>query len=108
MRLDDLTDVRGRYLDQRISRFTDADYRARLVAAGMYTSTPERLLGTQFLSALVGVFLVLWSCGAHRWIAALILLARVAAAVLGWTMPMFIVDRARRSVASRSSAPYRT
>ena len=28
------------------------DYRTRLIAAGMYTTTPERLLGTQFLGAV--------------------------------------------------------
>ena len=59
MRLDDLTADVGRWLGRRMSRFKGADYRARLVAAGMYTTTPERLLGTQFLSALLGVFAVI-------------------------------------------------
>ena len=34
---------------RRFTRFEGSDYRSRLIAAGMYTTTPERLLGTQFL-----------------------------------------------------------
>jgi len=91
-RLDDLTTSAGRYLDQRFSRLRGRDYRARLVSAGMYGSTPERLLGTQFLSALGGAFLALWLAALMGANAALILLLTIGAAVLGWMIPMFIVD----------------
>src|SRR6185312_11628142 len=91
-RLDDLTTSAGRYLDQRFSRLRGRDYRARLVSAGMYGSTPERLLGTQLLSALGGAFLALWLAALIGANAALILLLAIGAAVLGWMIPMFIVD----------------
>ncbi len=41
----------ARLLSRRFSRLRGKDYRARLISAGMYTTTPERLLGTQFLGA---------------------------------------------------------
>ena len=55
----------------------------------MYGSTPERLLGTQFLSALGGAFLALWLAALIGANAALILLLAIGAAVLGWMIPMF-------------------
>ncbi len=93
VRLNDLTADIGRSLGRRMSRFKGADYRARLVAAGMYTTTPERLLGTQFLSALLGVFAVIGLGGLLGGSAGFILIASVAAAVLGWTLPTFIVGQ---------------
>src|SRR6476619_3606631 len=50
-RLNDLTSDIGRWIGRHFSRFRGADYRTRLISAGMYTTTPERLLGTQFLGA---------------------------------------------------------
>ena len=59
-RLDDLSTSIGRWLAQRFSRLRGKDYRSRLIAAGMYTTTPERLLGTQFLVGARGTFLWIW------------------------------------------------
>ena len=104
-RLDDLTGGLGRWLGQRFSRLKGPDYRARLVAAGMYTTTPERLLGTQFLSA-VGSERSLWlglgGCSVARRGSSL--LGSVGAAVLGWMLPTFIVDAAREEAARAGRA----
>src|SRR6185503_9184871 len=93
VRLNDLTADVGRWLGRRMSRFKGADYRARLVAAGMYTTTPERLLGTRFLAAVLGVFAVIGLGSLLGGSAAFILIASVAGGVLGWTLPMFVVGQ---------------
>jgi tight adherence protein C len=97
VRAGDLTGTIGRWLAQHFTRLKGRDYRSRLVAAGMYTTTTERLLGTQFLSAVGGAFL--WIAlavtgGVQAW---LFVLGLVGVVVLGWVLPMFIVDtRARK------------
>ena len=47
-------------MSSRFTRLKGKDYRARLISAGMYTSTPERLLGTQFIGAVGGAFVAFW------------------------------------------------
>ncbi len=97
VRVGDFAGSTGRRLGQRFSRLRGKNYRARLIAAGMYTTTPERLLGTQFLAALG--LAVLWLLltgvgGAQAW---LVVLGTIGAAVLGWVLPTFVVDsRARK------------
>jgi tight adherence protein C len=97
VRIGDFAGNTGRWLGQRFTRLRGKDYRTRLIAAGMYTTTPERLLGTKFLGA-VGLA-VLWLLltgigGAAAW---LVVLGTVGAAVLGWVLPTFVVDsRARK------------
>ena len=92
-RLGDFAGSTGRWLGQRFTRLKGSDYRTRLVQAGMYTTTPERLLGTQFLAA-VGLaflwFVLTAAAGAEAW---LVVLGTVGAAVLGWVLPTFIVDQ---------------
>jgi tight adherence protein C len=91
-RFDDVAGSIGRYLGSRFSRLKGKDYRTRLIAAGMYTTTPERLLGMQFLAAVAGGFLWL-SLGAVGGMEAwLIVLGCIGAVVLGWLLPTMIVD----------------
>ena len=96
-RVDDVVGSVGRWFGSRFSRLKGKDYRARLISAGMYTSTPERLLGTQFLAAVIGGFLAFWLmllAGANG---LLVFVATIGAVVIGWIMPTFIVDsRARK------------
>ena len=95
-RFDDLTGRLGRWLGTRFSRLKGRDYRARLIAAGMYTTSPEKLLGTQFLGALGGAFF--WVVlgiggGMAGW---LVVLGTMAAVGLGWFLPTMIVDQRGR------------
>ena len=96
-RFEDFTGRLGRWLGTRSTRLKGRDYRERLVAAGMYQTTPERLLGIQFLAAVGLLFLWLLlgiSGGMAGW---LVVLGTVAAPVLGWKLPTMIVDaRARK------------
>jgi tight adherence protein C len=89
---DDLTGSIGRSLAHRFTRLRGTDYRSRLIAAGMYTTTPERLLGTQFLSAVALPFVWLWlgsTAGLPAWF---VLLGTLAAVAIGWVLPMTIVN----------------
>ena len=95
--LDDFVGRVGRWVSTRFSRANGRDYRSRLIAAGMYQTTPERLVGIQFLAAVGGLFLWLLlgiSGGMAAW---LVVVGTVAVAVLGWKLPTMIVDsRARK------------
>jgi tight adherence protein C len=96
-RLGDVTGSIGRWLAHRFSRLRGNDYRSKLIAAGMYTTTPERLLGTQFLTAVALPFIFLWLgslAGLPGWFVAL---GTLGAIVIGWMAPMIIVNsRARK------------
>jgi len=95
-RMDSLTGAIGRWASSRFSRFQLPDYRKRLISAGMYNASPERLLGMQFLTAL-GATAAWIALGAVSDMAAWIFIfGLVAAVVLGWMAPTFIVDRKAR------------
>ena len=97
VRLGDLAGGIGRKLGQRFTRLRGKDYRTRLIAAGMYTTTPERLLGTQFLLAVGLVFFWLFLAAAGGMSGIMVILGILAGAVLGWMLPSFIVNmRARK------------
>ena len=95
--LDDFVGRVGGWVSTRFRRADGKDYRSRLIAAGMYQTTPERLLGVQFLAAVGGPFLWLLlgvSGGMAAW---LVIAGTLAVAVLGWKLPAMIVDsRARK------------
>ena len=106
-RLDSVTGALGRSLLRRFERLRGNDYRARLIAAGMYTTTPERLLGLQFICAIVLplVWLSLSQlAGLPAWFALVTTLASVA---LGWFIPMLIVNSRirKRKDADREGPP---
>ena len=91
-RLDDLTGAIGRSLLRRFERLRGNDYRSRLIAAGMYTTTPERLLGLQCVCAIVLplVWLSLSQlAGLPGWFA---LVTTIASGFLGWFIPSLIVN----------------
>ena len=91
-RLGDLSGRIGRSLGTRFSRLRVADYRTRLIAAGMYSTTAERLLGAKFLGAIGGVFIWLF-LGTLAGASGLVVVGgMVAAGVIGWVLPTFIVD----------------
>jgi tight adherence protein C len=63
----------------------------------MYTWTADRLLGTQALSAVGLSFVMLWLMKLAGASSALLLLLAVGTAVIGWMLPMLIVNsRARQ------------
>ena len=91
-RFEDVTGALGRWLLRHFERLRGNDYRSRLIAAGMYTTTPERLLGMQFVAAILLplVWLMLAKlAGLPGWF---VLLTVVGAAVLGWFIPSMLVN----------------
>ncbi len=96
-RFDDILGSLGGWFGSRFTRLRGRDYRSRLIAAGMYTTTPERLLGIQVIGAIGGAFL--WVAlgaagGMQGW---LVVAGMIAAIGLGWFLPTMIVDsRARK------------
>jgi tight adherence protein C len=104
-RFDDIAGSIGRYLGSRFSRLKGRDYRTRLIAAGMYTTTPDRLLGIQFLAAIGGAFFWLALGGIGGMDAWLVVVGCIGAIGLGWILPTMIVDsraRKRRDQIERS------
>jgi tight adherence protein C len=91
-RLDDFTSATGRWVGDHFTRARGKNYRTRLIAAGMYGTTPERLVGTQFLSALGAAFLAIWLGVLAGASAILLVVVIVGAALLGWVVPMYVVD----------------
>lgn len=103
-RFSDVLGSLGAWFGSRFSRFKGRDYRTRLIAAGMYSTTPERLLGTQVLGAVGLPFLWLAlgiAGGMEGW---LVVLGLIGCVVLGWLLPTMIVDsrgRKRRDQVER-------
>ncbi len=95
--LDDIAGTAGRWIGEHFSRLRGKDYRSRLISAGMYTWTPDRLLGTQALSAVGLGFLLLWLMSLAGASPGLLLLVAVGGAVLGWMLPMYIVNSRART-----------
>ena len=101
-RMDSLTGAIGRWAASRFSRFKLPDYRRRLIAAGMYNASPERLLGMQFLGAVAFSFTWL-ALGAVGDMAAWIHIFGTVAAGSSAGSPRCSSSTARRaSAASRS------
>jgi tight adherence protein C len=87
----------GAMIGRHFGRLRGKDYRSRLISAGMYTWTPDRLLGMQFLSAVAGVVLALWLVSLMGASPPMMLLMTVGAAVLGWMVPMYVVSSRART-----------
>ena len=95
-RMDSLSGAVGRWAASRFTRFKLPDYRKRLISAGMYNTSPERLLGMQFLGAVGGVFLWLALGILGDMEAWVVIFGTVAAGVFGFIAPGFYVDRTAR------------
>ena len=58
--LDRLAGLLGDMAARRLKRFSEAELRMKLLSAGMYGSTPRKLLGYQVITALFLVIAMLW------------------------------------------------
>lgn len=86
----------GSTVGQRLSRLGERELRERLVSAGMYTSSPGRIFGYQFILG-VGVP-ILWLWLGH--FAGIDVILYVAGAIIlaasGWILPLAYIDYTRR------------
>jgi tight adherence protein C len=94
--LDSLAGRLGDIAARRLSRFSEDEVRQKLISAGMYGTSPRKLLGYQcILSIFLGVvgFWLVQAKGGSIVLAFLFLAGGLA---LGWFAPTVYVDRTRR------------
>ena len=84
-------DVAGRRLN-----FGEERIREKLVSAGMYGTTPRKVLGYQVLCAIVFALIAFWLVPAMGGSVVFMAVGTVVAGVAGWFAPPYYVDIKRR------------
>ena len=94
--IDSIAGRLGDWAARRSDRFGEDKIREKLISAGMYGTTPRKILGYQVLCAIAFSLFVLWliSAGGGSLIFAVVL--AVAAGVGGWYAPVYYVELKRR------------
>jgi len=94
--IDSLADRLGGWMARRSDRFSEAKVREKLISAGMYGTTPRKVLGYQSLCAIAFSLLVLWLIPAGGGSLLFAILLAVAAGVGGWFAPTYYIELKRR------------
>jgi tight adherence protein C len=94
--LDSLAGRLGNFVARRTSRFGEARIREQLISAGMYDTTPRKILGYQVLCAIAFGLLVLWLVPAMGGSLVIAILLGAGAGVGGWFAPPYYVDIKKR------------
>ncbi len=94
--LDSLAGRLGNFVARRTTRFGEARIREQLVSAGMYGTTPRKVLGYQLLCAIAFGLLVLWLIPAMGGSIVLAAAGGLAAGAMGWFAPPYYVDIKKR------------
>jgi tight adherence protein C len=94
--LDRLADWLGSITARRLGRFGEAELRHKLLSAGMYGTTPRKLLGYQVILAIFLATIVLWLIPLAGGSGILAILLGAGSGVLGWFLPIYYVNRRRR------------
>ena len=92
--LDSLAGRLGDVAARRFSRFSEAEVRQKLISAGMYGTTPRKLLGYQVILAIFLGLVGFWLMTSKS--LTLGILFGAGGLALGWFMPNVYVDRTRR------------
>lgn len=95
--LDSLAGRLGDFAARRMDRFGEAKIREKLISAGMYGTTPRKVLGYQVLSAIAFSLLTLWLVPAMGGSIVFAVVAAVAMGAAGWYAPVYYVELKRRS-----------
>ena len=91
--LDSLAGRMGDFAARRLE-FGEADMRQKLIAAGMYDTTPRKILGYQVLVAAALAVLTFWFSTAMGWGIIWLVGLTVAAGALGWWAPVrYVLSR---------------
>jgi tight adherence protein C len=95
--LDSLADRLGDSAARRLGRFSEAEVRQKLVSAGMYGTTPRKLLGYQVILSIFLAVLALWAfpvvLGTPLGVT---IIGAIGGGLFGWMAPTFYVDRRRK------------
>jgi tight adherence protein C len=94
--LDSLAGRLGDMMARRLSRYSEAEVRQKLISAGMYGTSPRKILGYQVILAVFLPVLTLWLVPAMGYSFVVAVLGAIAAGVFGWFAPMGFVDRKMR------------
>jgi tight adherence protein C len=94
--IDSLAGRLGDWMARRSDRFGEAKIREKLISAGMYGTTPRKILGYQVMCAIVFSLFVLWLIPAMGGSLILGVILAVAAGVGGWFAPTYYVELKRR------------
>jgi tight adherence protein C len=93
--LDSLAGRLGDVAARRLSRFSEDVVRQKLISAGMYNTSPRKLLGYQCIVAIFLGLLGFW-VGAAKGSTALAVVFLAVGIAFGWWIPNVYVDRTRR------------
>jgi tight adherence protein C len=87
----------GDWAARRTGRFGEAKIRDKLVSAGMYGTTPRKVLGYQVLCAIAFSLTMLWLIPAMGGSIIFAIVLAVAAGAGGWYAPVYYVELKRRA-----------
>ncbi|HXG75286.1 MAG TPA: type II secretion system F family protein [Gaiellaceae bacterium] len=94
--LDTLAGRLGNVAARRLGRFGEAELRQKLVSAGMYDTTPRKVLGYQVLLAIAFAVLAFWGLPTFGASLPLTIVATAGLGALGWFVPTYYIERRRR------------
>jgi tight adherence protein C len=94
--LDRLASLLGDMAARRLTRFSESELRLKLLSAGMYGTTPRKLLGYQVIIAIFLAVAALWLVPLAGGSGLLTILLAVGAGAIGWFAPSYYVTRKRR------------
>jgi len=94
--LDSLAGRVGDTAARRLGRFSETEVRQKLVSAGMYGTTPRKVLGYQIIGAIFLSLLALWGIPILGYSIVLAVLGAIAGGTVGWFLPMVYIDRTTR------------
>lgn len=86
----------GSTVGRRLSRLGESELRERLIAAGMYTSSPGRIFGYQFILGVGLPLTWLWVAGFAGVNPILYIVGAIVLAACGWILPLAYIDYTRR------------
>jgi len=94
----------GQFIGRHFSWFKEEPVRRRLLAAGLYSTSPARFIGYQGLLALLFLLLWVWIAGLSNESVVSLVIGSFIAIALGWLLPWLWL--ARRTQARRESIEY--
>jgi tight adherence protein C len=94
--LDRLASALGDMAARRLSRFSESELRLKLLSAGMYGTTPRKLLGYQVILAIFLAIGTLWLVPLAGGSGLLTIVLSAGSGAIGWFAPVYYVNRRRR------------